>query len=95
MSRADEEIAQGRRGQQRFGLGNRPHPVKHDRGPGFHQVFLDQKGIPVIVLDEQHLHLARNGRGDRDPGLCGIPSHRPALFMAFVVVPSLTGKVCG
>ena len=81
----------GCRRQQRSGLGDRPHPVKGDRGSRFHQVFLDEKGVPIIVLDEQHLHLAGNGRGGRGPGLCGVPSHRPALFMAFVGVPSLTG----
>ena len=71
------------------------NPVKYDRCPRLQQVFLDEKGIPVVVLDKQHLHLAGNGRRGRDPGLRGVPSHRPALFMAFVCVPSLTGKVCG
>ena len=85
----------GRRGQQWLCLGDRPHPVKGDRGARFRQVFLDEKGVPVVVLDEQHLHLAGNGSGGRDPGLRGVPSHRPALFMAFVGVPSLTGKLCG
>ena len=85
----------GCRGQQWLCLGDRPRPVKDDRGARFHQVFLDEKGVPIVVLDEQHLHLAGNGSGSRDPGLRGVPSHRPALFMAFVGVPSLTGKLCG
>jgi len=79
----------GRRGQQWLCLGDRPHPVKRDGGSRFHQEFLDEKGVPIIVLDQQHLHLAGNGRRGRDPGLRGVPSHRPAPFMAFVGVPSL------
>jgi hypothetical protein len=85
----------GRRGQQRFGLGDRPHPVEGHRGTRVQQVLLDEQGIPVVVLDEQHPHVARDGRGSRDPGLRGVPGHRLAPFMAFVGVPSLTGKVCG
>ncbi len=95
VGQVEVEQHAGRRGQQRLRLGDRPHPVEGNRGPRVQQVLLDEQGVPVVVLDEQHLHLAWDNRGSRGPGLCGVPSHRPALFMAFVGVPSLTGKLCG
>jgi hypothetical protein len=41
------------------------------------------------------VHLAGNRPGDWGPGLCGVPSHRPALIMTFVNYSSLTDKQCG
>ena len=83
IRQAEVEQDAGRLRQQRPGLGHRPRPAQGDRGPGFQQKFLDQQGVAVVVLDQQHLHPARRTSRGRI-GLRDILSHCPTLFMACV-----------
>jgi hypothetical protein len=70
-------------GQEWLRVAQGPRPAQSDRGRRVQQEFLDQQGIGVIVLDEQHLRGAgRGGRARR--GRPGILSHRLTLFVIFV-----------
>jgi hypothetical protein len=87
IRQAQVEQHTGGRGQQWPRLGHRPRPLQRDGRGGLGQQLLDQEGVAVVILDQQHLHTAR--RGSRDRRATGdIVSHCPTLFLALVNIQS-------